>query len=192
VQQLEQQLRSAQQQRQEAEIQLHYATEEAQELRAAKESAVVEKEQVAVHSERRSQAHEVRGAVWVVVFRVCVVWLRLRAAKESAVVEKEQVAVRSERRSQAHEVRCAGGGGRYVGYALNGAAKAVWCCYFCATKEAAVVEKQQVAVRSERRSQAHEVRCAGRRACSVWCCRLRATRVRATALPFCCLCSPAL
>lgn len=60
VQQLEQQLRSAQQQRQEAELQLHYATEEAQELRAAKESAVVEKEQVAVRSERRSQAHEVR------------------------------------------------------------------------------------------------------------------------------------
>jgi hypothetical protein len=59
VQQLEQQLRSAQQARQEAELQLHFATEEAQELRAAKEAAVIEKEQVAVRSERRSQAHEV-------------------------------------------------------------------------------------------------------------------------------------
>lgn len=59
VQQLEQQLRSAQQAKQEAELQLHFATEEAQELRAAKEAAVVEKEQVAVRSERRSLAHEV-------------------------------------------------------------------------------------------------------------------------------------
>jgi len=59
VQQLEQQLRQAQQQKQEAELRLHFATEEAQELRLAKEAAVVEKEQVAVRSERRSQAHEV-------------------------------------------------------------------------------------------------------------------------------------
>lgn len=62
MQQLEQQLRSAQQGRQEAELQLHFATEEAQELRTAKEAAVVEKEQVAVRSERRNQAHEVRSA----------------------------------------------------------------------------------------------------------------------------------
>lgn len=57
---LEKQLRGAKQAKQEAELQLHYATEEAQELRAAKEAAVFEKEQVAVRSERRSQAHEVR------------------------------------------------------------------------------------------------------------------------------------
>lgn len=60
VHQLEQQLRQALQQKQEAELQLHFATEEAQELRLAKETAVVEKEQVAVRSERRSQVHEVR------------------------------------------------------------------------------------------------------------------------------------
>lgn len=114
MQQLEQQLRSAQQQRQEAELQLHYATEEAQELRAAKESAVVEKEQVAVRSERRSQTHEVRcdkqmhlphtsctalGLGQLCVINWCLLWVVV-------VVEKEQLAVRSGRRSQAHEVRC--------------------------------------------------------------------------------------
>lgn len=74
MQQLEQQLRSAQQGRQEAELQLHFATEEAQELRAAKEAAVVEKEQVAVRSERRSQAHEVRSAAEWSGAVVCLVW----------------------------------------------------------------------------------------------------------------------
>jgi hypothetical protein len=47
------------QQRQEAQLALHCAREEAQELRLAKEGAVVEKEQVAVRCERRGQAHEV-------------------------------------------------------------------------------------------------------------------------------------
>lgn len=61
-----------------------------------------------------------------------------------------------------------------------------------AAKESAVGEKEQVAVRSKRRSQAHEVCCAGWGACSVFCCRLGATRLGATALPFCCLCVPAL
>lgn len=42
-------------------LQAHYASEEAQECRAAKEAAVVEKEQVAVRAERRAQAHEVSG-----------------------------------------------------------------------------------------------------------------------------------
>lgn len=59
VHQLEQLLRHETQAKQEAELQLHYVAGEAQELRAAKEAAVVEKEQVAVRCERRTQAHEV-------------------------------------------------------------------------------------------------------------------------------------
>jgi hypothetical protein len=57
--QLEQQLRQAQQLREETSLQLHFAKDEAAELRQAKEAAVVEQEQLAVRLERRSQQQQV-------------------------------------------------------------------------------------------------------------------------------------
>ncbi|WIA21513.1 hypothetical protein OEZ85_000716 [Tetradesmus obliquus] len=58
AQQLEQQLRQAQQLREETALQLHFAKDEAAELRQAKEAAVVEREQLAVRLERRSQQQQ--------------------------------------------------------------------------------------------------------------------------------------
>jgi len=59
VQELEQQLRQANQHREEAALQLQFLKEEAMELRHAKEAAVVDKEQLAVRLERRSQQQQV-------------------------------------------------------------------------------------------------------------------------------------
>eukprot|EP00882_Tetradesmus_deserticola_P033425 GHRQ01038186.1.p1 GENE.GHRQ01038186.1~~GHRQ01038186.1.p1 ORF type:complete len:279 (+),score=130.37 GHRQ01038186.1:234-1070(+) len=56
--QLEQQLRHAQQLREEAALQLHFARDEAAELRKAKEAAVVEREQLTMRLERRSQQQQ--------------------------------------------------------------------------------------------------------------------------------------
>jgi hypothetical protein len=59
IKQLEQQLRQAQQLREETALQLHFAKDEAAELRQAKEAAVVEREQLAVRLERRGQQQQV-------------------------------------------------------------------------------------------------------------------------------------
>eukprot|EP00878_Enallax_costatus_P029398 GHUV01031874.1.p1 GENE.GHUV01031874.1~~GHUV01031874.1.p1 ORF type:complete len:407 (+),score=149.79 GHUV01031874.1:549-1769(+) len=54
VQQLEQQLRQAQQHKEEASMQLHFLRDEALELRKTKEAAVMEKEQLTIRLERRN------------------------------------------------------------------------------------------------------------------------------------------
>jgi hypothetical protein len=72
--QLQQQLRQAQQLREETSLQLHFAKDEAAELRQAKEAAVVEREQLAVRLERRSQQQQVGrllSAALLILFHMC-------------------------------------------------------------------------------------------------------------------------
>ena len=59
VQQLEQQLRQAQQRKEEASMQLHFLRDEALELRKTKEAAVMEKEQLTIRLERRNHQLQV-------------------------------------------------------------------------------------------------------------------------------------
>eukprot|EP00879_Flechtneria_rotunda_P019353 GHRR01020325.1.p1 GENE.GHRR01020325.1~~GHRR01020325.1.p1 ORF type:complete len:338 (+),score=117.71 GHRR01020325.1:326-1339(+) len=59
AQQLQQQVCTVQQQKDEATLQLHFLQDEVQELRKAKEAAVVEKEQLAIRLERRSKQQQV-------------------------------------------------------------------------------------------------------------------------------------
>jgi hypothetical protein len=73
TQQLEQQLRQAQQLREETALQLHFSKDEAAELRQAKEAAVVEREQLAVRLERRSQQQQASmQALCLLCYVVCV------------------------------------------------------------------------------------------------------------------------
>lgn len=63
IHQVQQQLRQLQQRHEETALQLHFARDEAAELRQAKEAAVVEKEQLTVRLERRTQQQQVRKCV---------------------------------------------------------------------------------------------------------------------------------
>jgi hypothetical protein len=64
-----------QQLREEASLQLHFAKDEAAELRQAKEAAVVEREQLAVRLERRSQQQQVGSLLYAAVCFMSVGWI---------------------------------------------------------------------------------------------------------------------